>query len=80
MLALTDEQIELVKRGAGYLPETQRDRFLRSLAGRLDGSAFSTADLAQAIQFILSGFGVSAPSLGNKMKHRAAREMRRKQA
>lgn len=74
MLSLSDEQIELVKRGAGYLPEAQRDRFLRSLAGHLDGSAFGIDDLARAIELILSSsFGISVPPLVNKDNRARAR-------
>jgi hypothetical protein len=78
MIGLTDQQLKLVETGAGYLTVAQRDKFLRSLAGRLRGDAFTTDDLAHAIQFILSGcFGVSAPLLVNKERTRAHRVYRR---
>ena len=48
MLALSDEQLELVERGAAYLSTAQRDKYLRSLASRLRDCSFNTADLVQA--------------------------------
>ena len=78
MIGLTDQQLKLVETGASYLPAAQRDKFLRSLAGRLGDDAFSTDDLGHAIQFILSSsFGISAPSLVDKEKTRANRVYRR---
>jgi hypothetical protein len=77
MMSLTDQQLKLVETGAGYLPAAQRDKFLRSLAGRLGGDSFNDDDLVRAIQFTLSSsFGISAPPLVDKERthpHRAYR-------
>ena len=59
MIAFSDTQLQLIQYGASYLSAAERDRFLRSLASRLPQS-FNDDDLAQAIQHVLCGLGVSA--------------------
>jgi hypothetical protein len=54
MLALTDTQLDLVTRAAALLPVHDRDRFLRSIANRLDNKDNPTdGNIRDAIDFVL---------------------------
>jgi hypothetical protein len=53
-LSFSDEQLDLVTRAAGLLPTHDRNRFLRSIANRLEDTANPTDfDIRSAIDFIL---------------------------
>jgi hypothetical protein len=58
MLALTDAELEELESAATLLPTRSRDAFLRCVANRWreDGN------LSDAIGFVLSTFGISAPA------------------
>ena len=67
MLALSDQQLALVMQAAALLPPPRRDDFMRSVASRLSDIARpSDHELGDAVQFILSTRGVSAPFLGQR--------------
>jgi hypothetical protein len=59
MLALTDNQLDLVQRAAALLPLHDRDHFLRSLANRMGNVAHpSDHDVQDAVDFILNCRGI----------------------
>ena len=55
MLALSDDQLQIIMTAAGSLPVEKRSVFLERLAARLQlrGSRFTDADLGAAIQAAL---------------------------
>jgi hypothetical protein len=61
-LALSDSQLRLVMESAALIPVSQRDSFLRSIAGRLCDLPYqpSKADVEEAIRFVLATRGVAA--------------------
>jgi hypothetical protein len=61
MIALTDQQLDEVKRAAAYLPPYRGDNFLRSVAGRLSGTVGRPSDyeLSSAIGFVLGCYGLA---------------------
>jgi hypothetical protein len=62
LLPLNDQQLATIMQAASLLPLQDRDRFLRSVANRLDlnGGSPSDRDLAVAISFVLEGRGIAA--------------------
>ena len=62
LLILNDQQLATVMEAASLLPVNDRDRFLRSVANRLDlnGGSPSDRDLAAAISLVLEGRGIAA--------------------
>jgi len=62
MLALNDNQLQIVMTAAGSLPVEKRSTFLERVAARLQlrGSHFTDADLGAAIQAALTGMIQSA--------------------
>jgi hypothetical protein len=58
MLALTDAELEELKSAAALLSPPARDRFLRAVANRWR----ENGNLSDAIGFVLSTFGISAPA------------------
>ena len=62
MLALSDDQLQIIMTAAGSLPVEKRSVFLERLAARLQlrGSRFTDADLGAAIQAALTGLIQSA--------------------
>jgi hypothetical protein len=77
MIGLTDQQLKLVETGAGYLTVAQRDKFLRSLAGRLRGDAFTTDSHTRSSSFYRAASVSAARLLVNKERTRARRVYRR---
>jgi hypothetical protein len=64
MLALSDQQFKTVQTAAALLPPAARDSFLGSIAGRLvDIATPSDADIAAAVNFVLSTRGISTPAI-----------------
>jgi hypothetical protein len=61
MLSLSDKQLRLVMDSASLIPVSQRDGFLRSIAGRLCDLPYqpSLADVEEAIRFVLACRGVA---------------------
>ena len=57
MLALTDHQLDYLKRAAALLPAHDRDAFLRSVARRLTTDPPTDGDLMGALRFVLRGRG-----------------------
>jgi hypothetical protein len=63
MKPLSDQQLKTVQTAAAPLPPAARDSFLRSIAGRLvDIATPSDADIAAAVNFVLSTRGISTPA------------------
>jgi hypothetical protein len=61
MLALTDQQLNIVQRAPRLLAPSARDTILRSIASRWSDTPHpSDGDAQAAVQFILSHRGVSA--------------------
>ena len=62
MLALSDDQLQIIMTAAGSLPVEKRSVFLERLAARLRlrGPRFTDADLGAAIQAALTGLIQSA--------------------
>ena len=61
MLALNDNQLQIVMTAAGGVPVEKRSTFLeRATALQLRGSRFTDADLGAAIQAALTGLIQSA--------------------
>ena len=62
MLALNDNQLQIVMTTAGGVPVEKRSTFLERVAARLQlrGSRFTDADLSAAIQVALTGLVQSA--------------------
>jgi hypothetical protein len=59
MLALTDHQLDYLKRAASLLPPHDRAAFLRSVAGRLTTDPPTDGDLVGAVCFVLRSRGVA---------------------
>jgi hypothetical protein len=63
-LSLTDRQLEHLQFAASLLPVSDRDAFLRSVAGRLSVATPTDGDLAAVLSFVLQGRDISvSPSL-----------------
>ena len=74
MLALSDHQLQQVQQAAAMLPVSDRDMFLRSVAGRLSDIATPTdSDVAQAVSFVLSCRGIAVGHSHGKEKTHAFR-------
>jgi hypothetical protein len=59
-ISFSNRQMALVMRGAEMLPVSQRDTYLRSVAGRLsDLPRPSLADVQAAIVFVLNTRGIA---------------------
>jgi hypothetical protein len=62
-LSLSDQQMQRVTAAAALLAPSARDNFLRSIANRLCELASPTdADVAAAVNFVLSTRGISTPA------------------
>jgi hypothetical protein len=60
-LSLSDLGLRLIMDSASLIPVSQRDSFLRSIAGRLcDLDAPTRADVESAIRFVLATRGIAA--------------------
>jgi hypothetical protein len=79
MLALTDHQLDYLKRTVSLLPPHDRDAFLRSVAGRLTTYPPTDDDLVGALCFVLRGRGVAIGSAAFQMAddHRGGKDARR---
>jgi hypothetical protein len=63
MLSLSDEQMDVVMRGAMLMPAVDRDVYLRSIGSRLDGERCSNLNVEEAVLFVLSCRGIAAAPL-----------------
>jgi hypothetical protein len=62
MLALTDEQLEQVRRAAWPIPPARRAVYLQRVARLLEGRKFTTGDVQQAAaKAQREALGVTAP-------------------
>jgi hypothetical protein len=58
--SLSDEELDRVMGAAAMLPVSQRDMFLRSVAGRVAGQpCVGMAEIESAIRFVLNSYGVA---------------------
>jgi hypothetical protein len=70
---LTEHQQEQIFKASGWVLPTKRVAFVKSVESRLRDLSFVTGgDLALAISFTLSCFGVSAPFI-NRKQHKEIR-------
>jgi hypothetical protein len=59
-LSLSDRSLRVVLESAALIPQSQRDSFLRSIAGRLaDVPKPTLGDVQQAICFVLATRGIA---------------------
>ena len=59
MFSLDDEQMDRLMGAAAMLPVSQRDSFVRSVAGRVAGlPCVGMAETESAITFVLNSYGV----------------------
>lgn len=62
-MSINNKQLDTIMKASGLLPPQQRGGFVRSVEGHLADKAYVTgSDLRRAISFILSNYGVSAPT------------------
>jgi hypothetical protein len=62
-LSLTDRQLNQVMRAAQLVPLADRDSFLRSIAGRVNGEPATDAVIEEAIYFVLCLRGIATAPL-----------------
>ena len=60
-VSFNDQELAEVMRYARLFDPSQRDRFLRSIASRLDGVPVTKSNLNDALLFVASVMGLSAP-------------------
>ena len=72
LFSLDDQQLERLMDAAAMLPQHQRDRFVRSVAGRVAGVPHvGMAEIEHAIAFTLNAYGIA---LGNQALPRTRKD------